>query len=70
MTDAERVPILQEALREACRFIRTYPPGDMEAFSNREFLSALIGGNDDPEGKKYINLFLKKAVEKRRGLET
>lgn len=63
MTDSERVVILQIALKKACKFMRDNPPGDLGAYPLDMIQQALMGGTSDPEGTRYVNYFLSKAIE-------
>lgn len=64
----EKYTILQNALREACKYMREYPPAEMPNGEYTDIIyKALCGGNEDPEGKKYINYFLERALINSQG---
>lgn len=58
--------LLVKALRIAGKYARQNPPGafpeEEENFS--DFVNALCGGADDPEGKKFTTWWLMQAKEK------
>lgn len=67
----EKYAILQDALREAGKYMREYPPAEMP---NGEYsdiiIKALVGGAiDDPEGNRYVSYFLERAIKNRNSQE-
>lgn len=57
------ISIAMEALRMACKTMRENPPGDLDQYSP-ELLQCLVGGKNDPDGKKFVDYFLKEAMQK------
>lgn len=65
MTDQEKSIIMRDALKLACKFIRDNPPGDLERYPDPDYILACASASRDPEGKRWMNLFIRKATEKR-----
>lgn len=65
MTDQEMSIIMRDALKLACKFIRDNPPGDLERYPDPDYILACACASKDPEGKRWMNLFIRKATEKR-----
>lgn len=63
MTDSERVVLLKRALQMAGKFLRQNPAGDLSLYPQDMIYKALMGGQDDPEGERYVSYFLTKAIE-------
>jgi len=67
MTDSEKLEVLRIAFRNACKWLRENPPGNLENYfakeNSHEYLYALYDGNKDPEGEKWQALFIKEALE-------
>lgn len=63
----EKYAILQDALREAGKFMREYPPAEMPHGEYSDIImKAIVGGAiDDPEGNRYVNYFLERAIKNR-----
>lgn len=63
LPDAYKVEILKRALGIACKMLRENPPGQLELYPEK-MIPLLIGGNErDPEGKEYVNYFVKEAIK-------
>ena len=65
MTDKEASIIMRDAFKLACKFIRDNPPGDLERYPDLDYIYACADASKDPEGKRWMNLFIKKAAEER-----
>lgn len=63
MTDSERVVLLKRALQMAGKFLRENPAGDLNLYPPRMIQEALLGGQNDPEGDRYVSYFLRCAIE-------
>lgn len=63
MSEKEKLEIVMKALRMACKFMRENPPGDIDAYPIDMIQNVLVGGTDDPEGKKYMRYFLYQAMK-------
>lgn len=56
--------ILRETLYEFGRFLRANPPADLDWFFDNKVPVELLLGRDDPDGMKYINYFMEKAMKR------
>ena len=62
MTDQEKLIILRGALDLACQFIRNNPPGELDKYPDNDYIAACASASNDPEGKKWRALFIRKAM--------
>lgn len=62
MTDFEKIIVLQEALKCACRWIRENPPAELSLYWQHEnYMEALMAAGKDPEGKAWQTAFILEA---------
>ena len=62
MSDLEKLIVLQEALKCACRWIRENPPAELSLYSQHEnYMEALMAARGDPEGKAWQYAFIMEA---------
>lgn len=66
MTDKEKNRILVRALVEAGQYMRKYLPVEMPM--DKDYIdiisSCLINGADDPTGRRFVDYFLNRAIQK------
>jgi hypothetical protein len=59
MTDEKRIRILQRALWIAAQYARDNLPVEL----NEEYIYCIVNGKGDPCGEKFLNHWLKKAID-------
>lgn len=57
--------VLQRAFALACRCLREHPPAD--TCDHIELAKCVIGGKNDPEGKRWMTKFLLEAEAEMKG---
>lgn len=57
----DRNKIVFRALELACKCLREHPPAD--TCDHVELIQMVVGGKDDPEGKRWMAWFLHQAIQ-------
>lgn len=65
MNAEERYAVVLSALKDACKYMRKYPPVEFPYGEYSGVINVLVGGAEDPEGEKYLDFFLRKAIKER-----
>ena len=63
----DNIEVIKQAFREACKFLRQHPPED--TCEHMELVYLVVDGKSDPNGIRWMQYFIQKAVDKMNGEE-
>ena len=69
MDDARKLEILRLAYSKICKWVRENPPGNIDNYNTRQ-MSALVGAEQDPEGRKWMDCFIMEALDELAFIKT